>query len=183
MKYTTSMNAGRARTMDKISETLLELLSEKPFSQITITELSSRSNIVRKTFYRNFGTKEAVAEWRLEKMFYELNAKRLIAELGTRSVFLHCYEYFLTNRNMARLLMDRDLYPLVLRKVKECVEGAYGEVLNSAVSFAPPLFDFYIAFISDGIIALFRTWLEDNCHQPPDAMATLTEHLLSGVIA
>lgn len=49
------------KTKQNIKNTLLNLLSEKNISKITVTELSQKAMINRKTFYRHYQTIEDVA--------------------------------------------------------------------------------------------------------------------------
>jgi len=48
------------KTKKYIKEALIELLEEKPFEQITVTELCTRSEISRITFYAHYGDKLAL---------------------------------------------------------------------------------------------------------------------------
>lgn len=47
---------------------LLELLSEKPYNKITITEITSTAQLERHTFYRNFGSKEDILDMYIQKL-------------------------------------------------------------------------------------------------------------------
>lgn len=48
------------KTQIAVESSLLELLKEKKLSQITVSELSERADINRKTFYNNYASVEAV---------------------------------------------------------------------------------------------------------------------------
>ncbi len=48
---------GAKRTLDAFSSILFELLSEKPFEEITVNELCERANYPRATFYNYFDDK------------------------------------------------------------------------------------------------------------------------------
>lgn len=47
---------------------LLSLMEEKDFALITITELTKRADLDRKTFYRNFHSKEDVISLKIEEL-------------------------------------------------------------------------------------------------------------------
>ena len=51
-----------------ILKALLVLMAEKDFSKITVKELAKRADLDRKTFYRNFNSKEEVLYLILEEM-------------------------------------------------------------------------------------------------------------------
>ena len=57
-------------------EALFRLMSQKDFSDITITELIRDAKVARATFYRNFYTKEDIV-----KYFLDLLQKELLAQI------------------------------------------------------------------------------------------------------
>lgn len=48
------------RTRQNIINAALELLSQKPFSEISVEEITNKSGVAKGTFYTYFPTKEAV---------------------------------------------------------------------------------------------------------------------------
>lgn len=56
------------KTKRYIKQTLIEILTEKPFEQITVTELCKRSDISRITFYAHYNDKFAL----VDEMFAEM---------------------------------------------------------------------------------------------------------------
>lgn len=49
-----------ALTESSLTQALFELMKDKPFSEITITELVGRAGVSRATYYRNYSCKEEV---------------------------------------------------------------------------------------------------------------------------
>ena len=58
------------RTRSSIRRAFLDLLNEKEYTQITVTELSERADINRKTFYAYYSGMEELL-WELEKGLVE----------------------------------------------------------------------------------------------------------------
>ncbi|SHN50994.1 TetR/AcrR family transcriptional regulator [Desulfitobacterium chlororespirans] len=56
------------KTKRYIKQTLIEILTEKPFEQITVTELCNKSDISRITFYAHYNDKFAL----VDEMFAEM---------------------------------------------------------------------------------------------------------------
>lgn len=52
------MDLRKERTLRLLSESLLDLLHVKPFSEISVTEVCERAMVRRATFYRHFADKE-----------------------------------------------------------------------------------------------------------------------------
>ncbi|MHA6585772.1 TetR/AcrR family transcriptional regulator C-terminal domain-containing protein [Aerococcus mictus] len=59
-------------TKDTIAEALLDLIQEKSFETITITELSKTANISRETFYYHFDDKIELIAWMYTKQCSEI---------------------------------------------------------------------------------------------------------------
>lgn len=65
-------NEGRnTYVINHISDALIELMGKKPFHDISISELCDLAGVGRASFYRNFQTKEAVLEKRLEELWHD----------------------------------------------------------------------------------------------------------------
>ena len=81
-----------------ITESLLELLKDKPLNDISISELCSHAQVGRATFYRNFEVKEDVLNVYIHKLFsewidtYESNPPKTISQM-VRELFLHLEKY------------------------------------------------------------------------------------------
>lgn len=64
-----------AASQKQIEEALLALLSEKPYGQITVSELAHRASLSRQTFYMHFASKEAVLARHLHRLFDDIMAE------------------------------------------------------------------------------------------------------------
>ncbi|MBF2482652.1 helix-turn-helix transcriptional regulator, partial [Listeria seeligeri] len=67
------MEENRQRVLSKkwIIEALLDLLKTKPYSAITITEITKRAGVARLTLYRNFENKDQILLARSNYLFEE----------------------------------------------------------------------------------------------------------------
>lgn len=63
------------RTRAWLLETLLKLLENKKYSEITITELTEKADIARQTFYRNYDSMDDILLSRLNEIVDEYLAK------------------------------------------------------------------------------------------------------------
>lgn len=176
-------NAGRVRSMNKIANALLELISDGAYESVTVTEICNRAKVARKTFYRSFDSKDAVIVYRLENMFAELAAKYDFAEAESRELLLFCFEYLERDRMFANMFVDSGLYELIVRKMMSFVQIAYDNTLHNSASFEPAYGEYYYKFISVGFISLVHTWIESGFKMPAATLVALARRLLSGVLA
>ena len=63
-------SAVRSRT--KIAEALLGLMEKYPYNEITVKQIILETDLVRKTFYRNFSSKDEVLRYIMKKALSDL---------------------------------------------------------------------------------------------------------------
>lgn len=177
------LNAGRAKSMNKFADALLALMREKSFADVSITDLSAAAGLVRKTFYRNFDSKEDILKFKLDGFFAEITDRFDFSTAGVSDIYAFCFEYLAKNRDITVMFTDGFAERTVIGRIKEYIDTSYSEIMHGATSFEPSLAEFYSAFIADGIVSVVRTWVNNGCKQPPAVMAGLMHRLLSGVIS
>ncbi len=167
------------RTKKSIRQAFLSLLSEIAFEDITVSALSERAGINRKTFYLHYpSTRELFDEIRREET---LRISRLDCwkKLGTSEV--DPYEVFLS---MNRLIEeDRLLYRALfspvsatstLQKIKELIlESEEFKVLRRT----RPDLDYYMDYTISGLFSLYLRWLHDPHHISIEELARIATEL------
>ncbi len=176
------INAAREKSMDGFVAALVALMRDKPYGDISVSELCDAAGLARKTFYRNFKSKDEVVEYRLDKFFVEIERRFDISVSTVKSIFTFCFESLFTERGLVAIVIEPELDDVIIRKVKHYVEYSFADVLHNVVSFEPKFMDYYTDFIAVGIVSVLKIWAKTGCKTPPAVMANLTEHLLSGVI-
>lgn len=76
------------RTHELLRCAFEELLEERDFDSITVTELCKRSTVRRATFYRHFSDRDAFFKWYLQTI-----TERFLAEIGNTSEELDLKSY------------------------------------------------------------------------------------------
>ena len=103
---------------ESMTEALFQLMSQKPFSEITITELVEKAGVARATYYRNYSSKEDI----IKQFIYDCQSafwrqypcaqlSDLIAPERTRALFKFVEDYqellIVLNKNgLASLYLD-----------------------------------------------------------------------------
>ncbi|WP_101723593.1 TetR/AcrR family transcriptional regulator [Eggerthella timonensis] len=97
MKYdvTRKPTRGAQRTLDAFSGSLLTLLAEQPFEQVTVNELCQRAGYPRATFYNYFDDKYDLLDYGWMRIGAHLQldeASSMSAEEGLRVCFDRAYD-------------------------------------------------------------------------------------------
>ena len=76
---------------ERIVAALTELMSEKEYASITITEITQRAKVSRMTYYRNYSSKEDI----LRKFMSDVG-ERIHAKIVEHDLHRDAYRYYLT---------------------------------------------------------------------------------------
>ncbi len=74
-----STNPSSLRSKAEICKALLRLMEDHPYEEITVKQIALESGLVRKTFYRNFDSKEDVINVILDKIIDEYTSQLIMS--------------------------------------------------------------------------------------------------------
>lgn len=120
------MDRRKRKTRDAIFKAFIELLSQKDFANITVSEIIERADIGRATFYTHFETKDFLLKEMCEELFchlfdtlYGQNDHHHIFDCNAKdSVFLHLFKHLEKNDNQILDLLSGDNNQLFLKYFK-----------------------------------------------------------------
>ncbi len=172
------------KTRRTIRNALVDLMSEKELSAITISELSARAEINRKTFYRHYrAISDVVAELENEILseFSEILKSGNDSLLNIGAVFrdisalverrrdffvrLMTYNHDLFNNGKIKAMLRKTL-SVSLRKAG----AAIGEQSIKAVS----------EFLISGVLALYADWFDNSCEGSLDFITEISVNMATG---
>lgn len=114
------INPTKAQSRKWILDALFSLMKEKDFIKITITSIAEHAGLDRKTFYRNFKSKEEVLALKLEEVCLEYieileNLSEWNAYQLSHGYFSLCYKHI----DLLKILQQNKLLFLLLMKFDE----------------------------------------------------------------
>lgn len=170
------------KTRKLLVEALAQLLEEKPFQELSVTDICRRAMVHRTTFYAHFNDKQELLRYLLEGLELECAATCLpqAPERTPREYLLTAarsvFQFFAQRRALYRACLnsgaDTLSHPLV-----DCAAGELCRLLSQprfrAVS---PQVDPQVAahFYTGAILSLIRWWLSSDDPLP-------TSHLLANL--
>lgn len=96
-----------------ISDTLLELMKDHPFQEITISEICAWSKLSRSTFYNHFSSKEEVIFWTSTCSISQyLEDYISVSEDWLEKLVYFFFQESMTQRDYLTTLMEHRLYHL-----------------------------------------------------------------------
>lgn len=166
------------KTKKAIKNALLTLLKEKNVSDISISELAENADINRKTFYNHYTD--------LDDVFHELEDDCLnhvfsLLENGQLYKYIKDpYPFFeklsaefSSNADSYRLLIASGRNIEIEKKGKARLKSLLESIMVEDMKTASEKYDFFINFITAGIISSYSEWLIDSSID----LDVLTQHL------
>lgn len=148
-----------------ICETMLELLTKLPFDDITITLLCQEAHLVRKTFYRNFETKEDVLICMLDYHLLEY-IKELSAHISTKEEFLtHFYLFWKEKYGYLKTLQENALFYLLNRLYLHYIEELHSILSTSSLDFFQGKDAYPMVFYLGGLCNILGYWISRECQE------------------
>ncbi|MBA4687614.1 MAG: TetR/AcrR family transcriptional regulator [Candidatus Galacturonibacter soehngenii] len=158
---------------DLLSRGLLSLLQKKPYQSITITELCKKSDIARRTFYRNFRCIDEVLEYYIEDIILEFEEEMKAHEKESyRSIITAYFTFWLRYADFLEILNKNNLTHLIFIQYIKCLlQMPYIANYKSDSPINEPIFSCKIAYSAGGLWSLLSYWCANGCTQTPTELA------------
>lgn len=160
-----------------LANSLMDLMSRKPYKDITIGQIANHAKLSRRTFYRAFKSKEDILDYitdmicsKYEEHLSVYNLEEF--ELGTISyIFFSFFEkYYHILKIFRENNMEYQLLKLFNRYLPVLCRNVYQKDLTPEESFY--LQHFHL-FTSGGFFNVLIFWLDNDRHMPAEEMSAI----------
>ena len=162
-----STNPTALQSKQWIYEALFTLMSIKPYNSITISELTKKADLSRRTFYRNFDSKDDVLQYYLSKIVDEYT-KRLLQyrtytlEFSIELLLNLCRDH----QHNLLILRDNHMLGLLLENWTRALPQVHNTVLNHLQDFPEfndqEALEYLLAFNVGGTFNVMLKWINDG---------------------
>lgn len=188
-----SPNDRRAiRTKKMIRNALTELIEEKGFGNISITDITTRADINRGTFYLHYIDKydllEQIEKELLQELQQNIKNTRLINHItidagdSIESVnkpipyMKKVFEYVKENSVLIKAILGPNGDPRFQNKIKELIHTNVFEknlikAFNKENMLVPE--EYFISYLLSAHIGVIQKWLESGMEKTPEEMALI----------
>ena len=148
---------------NEITKALLELLKEKDLKDIKINEITTRAQVGRVSFYRNYQDKEDILKQYLERIIKEWKLQdQMPFELIMKTLFEHLMAY----QDFYTLLYQKDLFYLFRNTLKKLI--VQDHQLSNPEAYA-------VAYMTYGIYGWIKEWIARGMQESPEDIYTFME--------
>ena len=169
------------RTRKWLQEALLSLMLEKPFTRISIAEITDQAQVSRPTFYLHYRNKEEVLEDYLDSMYKNFmdDMQPYLDSIIQGKMAVKFFEQIADQAVFLRSLIDSEVSNLVMNKLHKYCYDVIKQSLDQAPypSMEGTIWDYVIASIAGSVYAMSIRWLQMDMPHTPKEMGSLTMQL------
>ena len=172
-------SARMKQTKDSIAESLVSLIENNNYDEITIQEIASGCNISRRTIYRHFRTKDEILSYSFRSCLIKL--ADYISLQDTKDLHKLCLTYFkFWEENMDRLIMMNDAGVLFrFGSEFDSLVSVIADRMLSRASSAPlspeeiSMFRYKFAYETAGFWQITEIWSQEQPRRSAEEMAEI----------
>lgn len=157
---------------------LMQLLEEKPFSSITISELTERAGVSRMTYYRNYQVKEDIFEIYLEDVLvrYKEDVENLMLKGNyyDRDNMIHYFSYLQKHQKFLECLMKNGFGHLILMTISKYVMATWYQEEDDMERY------YILQAFAGTLFMLYLSWSENGMKETPEKMAEILQKIYTG---
>lgn len=177
-----TQNPAAMRSKKIITDVLLDLITQYPYDEITVKHIILEAGISRKTFYRNFTSKDDVLNAYIDSILYNyidtLNEKQNMSFIKIiDTIFYFCEKY----KELLFILRDNELLYLILQRINNIILIGHNQISNIEAERNNEnklLTEYIIFFNIGGIWNTISRWIENNMQDCiTDIKKTLVQYL------
>lgn len=163
----TPNNRRRQDSRERMERAFIELLQDRDFSEIRVSEVCKRAAVNRTTFYANYpdlrGLADAIRD-RLERSIAELYAGEITAGRSSHDylkLFCHIRDNQIFYRTYFKLGYDHE-YRIF----------QYDRALAEQ-HFQNRFVEYHMEFFRSGLNRIIQMWMENGCRETPEEMVEI----------
>lgn len=165
-----------------LMQALLRLMEHKPYRAITISEITQEAQLARRTFYRNFDSKDDILFLYAQKLCGEYEEiLRKQKDLSLPSIAYAFFSFWSEHRDFLKLMEYNQMTPLLLQKFNEYLPSLHaalkGDIKQRFIGHEETL-SYVLTFSAGGFLNILSKWMQDGMHHSPEEMAVIIERSL-----
>ena len=170
------------RTRHLLGAALVELIREKDYNSITVSEIIDRANVGRSTFYAHYRDKDALFVGELDRVI-ELLSHRIPNQeespfFPSLGLFRHVGEEY----ELYKALLWGSGIDLLIKHLQKSLTNRIEHGLQKNESDADVPIPILASFIAGSFLTLLKWWLENKMIYSPEEMDKIFKRLtLAGI--
>ncbi|MGV2940267.1 TetR/AcrR family transcriptional regulator [Mesobacillus sp. LC4] len=177
------MDRRKKYTRMVLRESLMDLLKNKPISNITIKEICELADINRSTFYSHYSSQydllNAIEEEFIEDMVATLNQYNFSKEEEALKMTEKILEYIAQNSDVCQTLLSENSDIHFQKKGMMITQEFIFKNWITDSHFDRETFEYINIFVVSGSIYVIKNWVENGMDKPPREMAEIINNFIN----
>lgn len=171
--FNQSKNPRVKDSMNRIANALFDLMRLYPYEEINIRQICSDAQVTRKTFYRNFSTKDDIFDYVIfSRLYYTWDYKEAAS---LRETLLSFFVYWAKQKEDLALFEKEHIFYLLRDKLQKYVE--MNQVISSYIQNQEDIMTFGAYFWSSllaSLLQILEVWASRNFKETPEELTDIT---------
>ena len=157
-----------------LRESLLEILKEKPISEITLTELCRKADINRNTFYAHYSSTQELLSGIEEELFQEVkeSVERSLRSGSLLPMITEICESIQRNVALCQVLFSKHGDSAFLRRIMYIGRDRSIAVWRRTIAKKDAArMDWLYTYFANGCVAVIQEWVQAGAKESPQEIA------------
>ncbi len=178
------------RTKKLLKESLLDLMRQKRFAEISIRDITEHADVNRSTFYLHYADTTQLL-WSMEKdllaqaqTLVDAHIQETMADGTVRPLFEPVLNFVVQNREICTLLLENNEASQFTAHLQRLIQDNGAEIVRAR--FHPRderVLPYLMGFITSGLIGLIMEWFRRDMDLPQAELLKAAELLADGATA
>ena len=165
---------------ERIVAALTELMSQKDYASITITEITQKADVSRMTYYRNYSSKEDIL-----RRFMSDVGERIHAKIVEQDLYHDTYQYYYTLFEMLgqyEALVNAALTAGLDGLILDCIAHNMDQTFLGTAAH-PDTEKYLLRFYAGAFFHVFIEWTRNGRQESCEQMARLCADAATGKLS
>lgn len=163
-----------------MEDALLKLMQTENYQEITIQEITGNAGLSRRTFYRNYSSKDEILEGCFYKIWLEYESLiRQQIDLTLPNIARIFFTVMKKHFDFLSLVNHHHLLPIFLSKVDDLLPSAFDEAKGKNMPFPKESIQYALTFSTGGFMRILIRWLNDSVQKSPEEISAIVKDFVS----
>lgn len=171
------------RTRKMILETFINLVKERGYEHVTISDIANQAMINRATFYAHFKDKQDIYDYIFKEAIEQFMMVLAPVQLGRTNqlhtieqIITHIFEKIQENRVFFKTVLNAHVNEQLRKQISQILRSTYANIFDQVEirekDFIVPI-DFIIEYMSSTFMTSLHWWINQEISFSPKQMAQL----------